>query len=178
VDGLLLLPVATPRALGDLLPWSEFSVVTTTYGVLAPEFHRVVPHQFGNSLQTCQRLAREGFRRVGLVLPAEQDLRVHHGFSAAVAWQSVLGGTDFIRPLIHNGPVPRADELGRWFKRERPDVIIAAGENICRSLAQMLQLPIPGQVGFVSAKQAIRFSPASTSNLAKSAPPRLNNWRG
>jgi DNA-binding LacI/PurR family transcriptional regulator len=50
VDGIVLLPLATPRPVNDVLDWTEFSVVSTTYGVLAPKFHRVVPHQFSNAL--------------------------------------------------------------------------------------------------------------------------------
>jgi DNA-binding LacI/PurR family transcriptional regulator len=156
VEGVLLLPIATPRSVREQLDWNEFAVVTTTYGVLAPEFHRVVPHQFGNALQICQQLAQKGYRRIGLVLPAEHDLRVHHGFSAAVAWQNLIGGTEFVRPLIHAGVVAGADELTRWFKREKPDVIIAAGDRHCRPIAQQLGLRVPGRVGFVSANKAGR----------------------
>jgi DNA-binding LacI/PurR family transcriptional regulator len=156
VEGLILLPVAIPRAFDALLEWAEFSVVTTTYGVLAPEFHRVVPHQFGNALAMCQQLARAGYRRIGLVLPAEHDLRVHHGFSAAVAWQNLIGGTEFVRPLIHGGALPAAAEVRAWFARERPDVIIAAGDKECRPIAQQLGLRVPGRIGFASAHKAGR----------------------
>ena len=154
VEGLLLLPVVTPRSVAEMIDWSIFSVVTTTYGVLAPQFHRVVPHQFGNALRICERLASGGYRRIGLVLPAEHDLRVHHGFSAAVAWQNLFGGTDFIRPLIHPGLQPVENDLARWFKREQPDVIIAAGDKECRFIAQRLELRVPGRVGFISATKA------------------------
>ncbi|PTX95809.1 LacI family DNA-binding transcriptional regulator [Opitutus sp. ER46] len=156
VEGLVLLPIASPSDLGSLLDWSGFAVVTTTYGVLAPQFHRVVPHQFGNALEICRQLAQLGYRRIGLVLPAEQDVRVHHGFSAAVAWQSMIGGTDFVRPLIHRGPVPEAAEVRGWFKHEHPDVIIAEGDKSCRPLAALLDLKVPGRVGFVSANKAER----------------------
>lgn len=156
IDGIVLLPVATPRAFDPLLDWKEFSVVCTTYGVLAPTFHRVVPHQFGNALRICRTLARSGYRRIGLVLPAEHDLRVHHGFSAAVAWQGLVGGTERVQPLLHTGELPLERELVAWFKRERPDAIIAAGDKECRPIAQMLGLRVPGAVGFASANKAGR----------------------
>ena len=154
VEGIVLLPIATPRVLTEQLDWSVFSVVSTTYGVLAPAFHRVVPHQFGNALQICQQLAADGYRRIGLVLPAEQDLRVHHGFSAAVAWQNLIGGTEFVRPCIHEGVFPAKLELARWFEGERPDVIIAEGDKACRSIAQQLGLRLSGSVGFASANKS------------------------
>lgn len=156
VEGLLLLPIATPRAWTPLLDWTEFSVVTTTHAVLEPQFHRVVPHQFGNALLICRTLAARGYRRIGLVLPTEHDVRVHHGFSGAVAWQNLVGGTELVRPLLHAGAVPAHDEVSDWFARERPDVIIAAGDKECRPIAQLLRLRVPGAVGFVSANKSGR----------------------
>ena len=146
VEGLLLLPLDTARAIDDWLDWSRFSVVAATYGVLAPDFHRVVPHQFGNTLLLCEKLAKLGYRRIGLVIPAHHDLTVHHGFSAAVAWQNLFGGTEMVRPLVHTGAIPA--DLERWFKRERPDVIIAPGEADCRTIARRLKLALHGPVGF------------------------------
>jgi LacI family transcriptional regulator len=156
VEGLLLLPMKTPRSFAGSLDWSELAVVATTYGVLEPEFHRVVPHQFGNALRICERLAGAGYRRIGLVLPAEHDLRVHHSFSAAVAWQNLIGGTEFVRPFIHRGDSPAERALQSWFKHERPDVIIAAGDKECRPIAQQLKLRVPGRVGFTSSNKAGR----------------------
>lgn len=156
VEGIVLLPVVTPRDFSPLLDWKDFAVVSTTYGVLAPQFHRVVPHQFGNALEICGQLARLGYRRIGLVLPEEQDVRVHHGFSAAVTWQSTIGGTEFLRPYIHAGAFPPEDELHDWYDRERPDVIISAGDKQCEMIAKQLDLRVPGAVGFVSANKADR----------------------
>jgi DNA-binding LacI/PurR family transcriptional regulator len=148
IEGLLLLPLAVPRSVVDWLDWSHFSVVAATYGVLAPQFHRVVPHQFGNTLQLCEELAKLGYRRIGLVTTSEHDLVVHHGFSAAVAWQSLLGGTELVRPLVGAGQLPTEGELRPWFRRERPDVILAAGEGDTRRIARILGLAIPGPIGF------------------------------
>lgn len=146
VEGLLLLPMQTPRAFDDLIDWREFSVLAATYGVPTPEFHRVVPHQFGNMLLICHELASRGYRRIGLVLGQNQDLRVHHHFSAAVAWQSLLGGTELVRPLIHAGAQPLGIE--DWFEREQPDAIIAGGQADCECITRMLGLRVPGPVGF------------------------------
>lgn len=156
VEGLVWLPIVTPCDVSALLKWQDFSVVTTTYGVLAPQFHRVVPHQFGNSLEICRQLARRGYRRIGLVLPAQQDVRVHHGFSAAVAWQGTIGGTEFVRPCIHEGALPSRDEVRRWFQQERPDAVITSGDVTCAPIVELLGLRAPGPVAFVSASKAER----------------------
>jgi DNA-binding LacI/PurR family transcriptional regulator len=151
VDGLLLLPLASPRPLTPLLDWKKFAVVTATNGVLAPEFHRVVPHQFSNMLALCQQLTRRGYRRLGMVVPAEHDLVVNHGFSAAVVWQNMIGGSEPVMPLLYEGEQPR--ELRRWFEAERPDVIITQGEADARAFAAELALKIPGRIGFAVANR-------------------------
>lgn len=156
VEGIVLLPIATPRDVSDLLKWKDFSVVTTTYGVLAPQFHRVVPHQFGNALEICRHLAKRGNRRIGLVLPAQQDVRVHHGFSAAVAWQGTIGGTEFVLPCIHDGPLPGGEEVRAWFAREKPDAIITSGDVTCAPIMELLGMKPNGPVTFVSASKADR----------------------
>lgn len=156
VEGILLLPIAIPCELSSLLAWSEFSVVTTTHGVLAPRFHRVVPHQLGNALEICRRVTELGYRRIGLVLPSDHDVRVHHGLSAAVAWQATNGGTEFVQPLLHDGALPREDEIRLWYAREAPDVIITAGDDMSGKIAELLQIRVPGRVGFVSASKVGR----------------------
>ncbi len=90
------------------------------------------------------------------MLPAEHDVRVHHGFSAAVAWQNLVGGTEVVRPLLHAGDLPGGAELVAWFQRERPDAIVAAGDKECRPIAHTLGLRVPGPVAFASANKAGR----------------------
>jgi DNA-binding LacI/PurR family transcriptional regulator len=153
VQGVLLLPMRKPVSLKDLLDWNSFSVVVATYGVLKPDFHRVVPDQFGNTLSICQELARLGARRIGLVIEAKQDLVVGHHFSAAVLWQNALGGTEHVAPLVYDGEF-RA-ELAPWFARERPDAIITATtETDVRTMAETLGLDLPGPVEFALTERA------------------------
>jgi DNA-binding LacI/PurR family transcriptional regulator len=147
IEGVVLLPMMEPVGLADLLDWRSFSIVAATYSVLAPEFHRVVPYQFGNVLQACAELAKLGYRRIGLVLSSHQDVVVHHGFTAAAAWQGMFGGTEMVRPFVFDGwEVPA--EVKEWFALERPDVIIAGGEDDCRKIAGFLEVAIPGSIGF------------------------------
>ena len=146
IEGIILLPMGAPADFTDLLNWENFSVVSATYGVLAPRFHRVVPHQFSNTMLLCRTLAARGYRRIGLVLHAHHDVRVHHSFSAAVSWQNLLGGTQMVKPLIYEGDEPY--DLRHWFEAENPDVIISAGAADERVIMRKLGLSVPGPVGF------------------------------
>ena len=152
VEGILLLPMQTPRSFRHLLDWSKFSIVAATHGVLAPEFHRVVPHQFSNTLALCEELTRRQYQRLGLVLNSRHDLAVGHGSSAAVVWQNMLGGAESVMPLVFNGAEPT--ELKRWFARQRPDAIIASGPPDAVAIARALGLRIPGPVGFATTNRS------------------------
>lgn len=148
VEGLLLLPMLAARSFEKLLDWSRFTTVAATNGVLAPRFHRVVPHQFGNTRRLCEELAGLGYRRIGLVAPWRHDLTAHHNFSAAVVWQNAFGGTEQVNPLLFEGETPSG--VKAWFARERPDAIITAGEAHARLVAGELGLRVPGPVGFAT----------------------------
>jgi len=160
VEGILLLPMATPRRVDKWINWTLFSVVATTYGVVAPDVHRIVPHHFGNALRICDELAGLGYRRVGLVISEQHDLTAHFGFSAAISRQNMFGSTESVRPLVYGGEFPR--DLKRWFKEEQPDVIIASSESECRTFARHLKLKIPGPVGFAVTD---RYGPAEIAGI-------------
>ena len=69
VEGVLLLPMSRPQAVDELIDWTNFSVIASTYVVASPEFHHVVPNQFADMLMLCESLVRHGYRRLGLVIP-------------------------------------------------------------------------------------------------------------
>jgi DNA-binding LacI/PurR family transcriptional regulator len=153
VEGVLLLPLVTPRIVTKWIDWRQFSVVGTTYSVLSPQFHRVVPHHFDNALAICARLRERGCRRIGLVLSPDQDVRVHHAISAATIWQGTLGGSEFVRPLLLDVMSSRKDAaaLTSWFRAEHPDAIITEGDNHCRELTKMSELISSKRVALISA---------------------------
>jgi DNA-binding LacI/PurR family transcriptional regulator len=138
VEGVLLLPMKEAVALGRYLDWSQFAIVAATYGVLAPDFHRVVPDQFGNTLLICRQLAKLGSRRIGLVMRRGTDLVVDHRFSAAVMWQNTMGGTDFVRAFIYDQDY--RDGLKSWFVAERPDGLIVGTEAEAQGIEKELEL--------------------------------------
>jgi DNA-binding LacI/PurR family transcriptional regulator len=133
-----------------------------------------VPDQFGNTILICKQLARQGCRRIGLVIDTHTDLVVDHRFSAAVMWQNTLGGSERVLPLVRDDA--SRPELRGWFARQRPDAIIAGTESEARVMAQELGLRIPGRVEFALTERRIRRrSAVSTSARSKSARRRSRN---
>lgn len=147
VEGILLLPMATPISCESLLDWSHFSVVSATYGVRSPEFHRVVPHQFGNVRLACAELAAAGFRRIGLIQRLEFSAIVNHSFVAAMTLQNLLGPTQPVTPFLFTAELPEG--LRKWFERERPDALVVEGEPTYRIVAKELGIERSGSVGVV-----------------------------
>lgn len=148
VQGVLMLPLREPLDFTGLLDWREFSVVAATSSVLAPAVNRVTPNHFANALLLCRRLAASGYARLGLVMETEHDRRVGHGFDAAVLWHAVRESQSPVRPLIAES-ITRT-ELAAWFRRERPDAIIATEQRRLARYAGWLGLKANGPVGLAS----------------------------
>ncbi|MEO6003654.1 MAG: LacI family DNA-binding transcriptional regulator [Opitutus sp.] len=144
VEGILLLPMKEAVTLSRFLEWKHFAVVAATHGVLAPDFHRVVPDQFGNTLLICKQLARMGCRRIGLVTLRGTDDVVDHRFSAAVMWQNTIGGTEFVSAFFYEKDFRVG--LRSWFEQERPDGLIVGTEADAKAIVVELGLRRPGPV--------------------------------
>ncbi len=148
VQGVLLLPQQQPVDLTRLLDWTEFSVVAATSSAIAPAVHRATPQHFGNALLLCRNLAARGYRRIGLVIGRDHDVRVDHLFSAAVTWHGLNEAAEFVPPLIFDRDASLV--LPDWFKQQQPDVIVASEEAVVRDYGRILKLRVPGPVAFAT----------------------------
>jgi LacI family transcriptional regulator len=126
VEGIVLLPMPGQCDLTQLLDWKHFSVVSVTCSVIAPQVHTVVPNHYDNMIRACQRLAGEGFRRIGLAISRDWDERVRHRWAGAIAWQNGSGETEPVPPFISASTGPRIADprMAEWLKAHRPDVIV------------------------------------------------------
>lgn len=126
IECLVLLPLLQPRDLGSLLDWRLFSTVSVTSSIIAPPFHTVNPQHFDNMLLASRQLTNAGYRRIGLALPKDWDLRVNHRWTGAMTWHNLYGGTEPVRPFIGETHGPAVDPLAikAWLLREEPDVVV------------------------------------------------------
>ena len=126
IEGLVVLPLLQPRDLSELLDWQLFSTVAVTSSVIAPRFHTVIPQHFDNMLLACRQLTDAGFRRIGLALPMDWDLRVNHQWAGAITWHNLFGGSEAVRPFIGeaHGPVLDPTALRAWLLEQKPDVVV------------------------------------------------------
>ena len=146
-EGVMLLPLLDLENVNDWLEWDHYSVVTTSGSILAPKVHRIAPSQFANTLLLCRQLAERGYRRIGLVIDQAHDERVGHNFTAAVEWHGRHEAFHYLAPFIFDGQKPDPRKLKHWFRRERPDVLLASQDRITIGYVDSLGIKIPGPVG-------------------------------
>lgn len=132
--------------------FSKFCTVAIGYGISLP-LHRVCQHQYQEMFRLLRQLRALGYRRPGLVLSGETDIRTQHHYSAAftIAHRDaptpppMLIAEDITRPLFEE-----------WFLTNRPDVLIAQNPSASVTAETYLtwldrnQVRVPQDVGFVS----------------------------
>lgn len=144
VEGLIMLPLRSATDLSTWLDWSLFSSVSTTPTLIAPALHSVTPNHFDNTLTVCRALTDAGFRRIGLAISHDWNLRVKHRWSGGVAWQNQFGGTEPVPPLITEMPGPEVDpaSFSKWLRRQRPDVVITDANIRTPFAAALASIPV------------------------------------
>jgi len=136
VQGVLLLPMAHSGEFRGVTRWEQFSVVSSTLSVTAPITHRVIPNAFDNLLELCRQLGARGYRKLGLVITHEHDLRVSHRFTAAMAWHNRYAGVMPVEPLVLVKSINA--EFPVWFRRQKPDAIIGYSEHELMEIEKLL----------------------------------------
>src|SRR4051812_38762740 len=149
-QGVLLLPLREPFDLADLLPWGDLSAIAVTLSILGPSVHRAIPNHFANTLTLCRPLAERGYRRVGLVIDADQELRVNHAFSAAVIRHNLQGNSVAVPPFIYGRLDPAM--LRAWYRRGRAGAVIATAGSFFPQDARPLPPAPPRPGGVVGPK--------------------------
>ncbi|MBI5380353.1 MAG: LacI family DNA-binding transcriptional regulator [Opitutae bacterium] len=147
IHGLLLAP--QPRAQTALtLPWEQFSTVTFGYSLVKPQLHAVTNHQYRTIRRALGELRALGYRRVGLWLYEEHDLRVNENWSAGF-WVEYhrYPVEERVTPVFFKDldAVDR-DQFSAWLAREKPEVVIT-GDGRVRGWLGELKYNVPADVG-------------------------------
>lgn len=139
ISGLIIGPLA--RAAGHLsLDWSKFSVVGSGYSMVRPPVHRIVHNHF-HGIQTAFRMCRrKGFRRIGLALSMDSDLRSNRQWSSGfLGFQAMLPPAERVAPLLVALTEFTPKRIRHWIRRECPDVMIVHSAGCIPGLADLLE---------------------------------------
>jgi DNA-binding LacI/PurR family transcriptional regulator len=145
ISGLLLAP--QPMAGVSLeFDFAKFSALTFGYTLAAPQLHTVTQHQFRSMEIAFRALLERGYRRPGLVLALESDLRSGHNWSAGF-WSEQRGlPPERQVPPLQEQPLER-EHFRQWFAEHQPDAILTIDLRVLDWLKE-LGARLPEEVGF------------------------------
>jgi DNA-binding LacI/PurR family transcriptional regulator len=137
ITGVLLVPPVAPVQLERALDWSHFSVVSATYAINPPQFHRVVPHQFLDMCRLIKELESRGFKRIGAVFHDTFEERTYYHFTAAILLHNYA---DNIYRLANLSAANR-DGLVAWVREKQPDALVCRFSGELRAALACLPHP-------------------------------------
>lgn len=144
VSGILLCP--QPRPDTNLrFPWEDFSTVTFGYTLASPRLHTVAATQYRAMLQTMRELREFGYRRIGLALHSEHDLRTDHNYLAGYLVEEHLNRRNPpIPPLLTTYENHAA--ISAWLEEHSPDAVVTGNYHFLEAL-KAVGVEVPARLG-------------------------------
>lgn len=148
IRGLVVTPAFVGRTAFRLdFPWDKFCGVEIGQTLESPELPRVMRDHPDDYAGLFEELRARGYRRIGLAISDWEERRHRWAIlSAYLTFQYRNPGIVFLRPLDEVDPYPVDEDIGRWFERERPDVVVTLGPELGTWLRKR-GLTLPGDVG-------------------------------
>lgn len=129
--GILAVLVAPlPGSLTDIdFDFDGFAVVSLGMSVKSPVLERVANDHYQSSLLAFRRCTGLGYRRIGLVLNREVNVRLDQRWLAGYyVGQGEVPRGRRVPPLLFDPAEPLLPQLEQWRRRHRPDLVIT-GES-------------------------------------------------
>lgn len=146
IQGLLI----SPLAVGDPTPalrWDYFATVCLSVPLPSLTITTVCNDHYFSSLQAVRECHRRGYRRPGLVLRREHQLRFQGRWEAGfLVGGEMLGDLRLASPLYVDDLKDAARILG-WMKREKPDAIITPAAAELTATLEHAGWRIPEDIG-------------------------------
>lgn len=146
IQGMLISPLAE----GDPTPvlhWAHFASVCLSVPLPSLTITTVCNDHYFSSVQTVRECHRRGYRRPGLVLRREHQLRFQGRWEAGfVVGGELLGYENLAKPLYVDDWKDVSRILG-WLEREKPDVIITPAADVLTSTLSEAGWKIPEDIG-------------------------------
>jgi LacI family transcriptional regulator len=144
IHGLLIAPL--PAGGSTLhLNWPRFAVATIAFSLASPVIHRASNDQYHSILMAIEHLRARGYRRIGLAITDEQDIRVQRKWSAGyLVDQQSLKPADRVPHLLVSGNFERS--FAEWYREHQPDAVLTQEER-CPEYLRGLGVRVPEDVG-------------------------------
>ncbi len=148
INGVVVSPFPWAQPLFDEFPWKFFSAVALGYSMVQPALCRACNHQFQSMQLLVAKLWRCGYRRIGFAMERDQNDRVRHNWRGGfMSDDAPLPGWPVVPFLLHEDWT--RDRFAAWLELEKPDVVVTAGPEVERWLAE-LGLRTPRDIGLAN----------------------------
>jgi LacI family transcriptional regulator len=156
IRGALLLPLPPGRSSLDL-NWVRFAAVSTCYLSHGIGLHQISTHRQQYIQLALSELRALGYRRIGLAIDEDMDVRSHHQTLGHYLWdQSRLPPGQRVRELC--APTLTRELVNKWLGEQRPDVVVSPRNHVYTLMTE-LGFRVPRSVGFASLAASARDVP-------------------
>lgn len=129
---------------------SRLACATIGNVIREPALSRATSDKFSNTVLLCERMWSMGYRRIGLVIPKSQEIRVEDTFLGGyLTFQFRHSHEQWSAPLAYEGEWDQAAILN-WVCENRPDAVIAAYPGLRQYLSEHLDIKNQPFVGLIS----------------------------
>lgn len=144
IHGLLVAPL--PAGGSTLrLDWPRFAAATIGFSLVEPAIPRASNDQYQSITVALHELAQLGYKRIGLAITDEEDVRVQRKWSAGfLVYQQGIAVKQRVPSLRSDAGYAAFSE---WFRKHRPDAVLSQDSRCVEYLAR-LGCDVPGDVGF------------------------------
>lgn len=148
IGAVIVGPAPEPGMKVEGIGWQNFSAVRIGHSLSAPPLHVVTANQARAMSTVLQQVQLRGYRRPGLFLSQVMDRRVG-GVWAATFFRAQfdMAPENRARPLLFPALHPNLTELAAWISEERPDVVIAIGDDGLLPVLRMQGRRVPEDIG-------------------------------
>lgn len=152
IEGLLLSPPLWEVSIEEHIPWDDIHAVVLYEPNLFPRLHRVDFNASYNLQLALAEVIKLGYRRPGLMISRHFDYRYNYALSGQFLTEQIhLLERAMLSPFWTErweaGPWKDEDFMA-WFKRERPDVLFVANNEVLPRLESM-GIRVPQDVGLI-----------------------------
>lgn len=147
IRGAIVLPVQSDCPILDF-PWEHYSSSTLGHALHHPSLNRAASDQYMNAWTALEALETLGYRRPGLLLGQDVNVRTNYLYVAAfLAFQRYRPKIASIPPC-HHSFATQSESIAAWLKRHRPDVLLSVGD--LRTEIANLGYAVPDDISFIN----------------------------
>ncbi len=145
IHGLLVAPLPAGES-ALRMEWPRFAAATIGYSLTDPAIARASNDQYQSITVALQELTRLGYRRIGLAITDEEDVRVQRKWSAGfLVYQQGIPAKQ--RVLSLRSDMGFSSAFAEWFRKHTPDAVLSQEPRCIEYLAK-LGCEVPRDCGF------------------------------